>query len=221
MDLEKLRAEMVESQLRARGIADPRVLSAMGKVERHRFVPANLIESSYDDYPLPIGEGQTISQPYMVAIMTELLELKGNEKVLEVGTGSGYQAAILAELSKRVISMERYKTLADKAQKLLLEMGYLPAGRHGTNVEVRIGDGTEGYPPEAPYDGILVTAACPDIPPPLVEQLAEGGRLVLPIGDRYLQTLTLVRKRAGKIDIGRSIGCVFVPLIGKYGFNIP
>jgi len=214
MDLEKLRAEMVEFQLKARGIADPRVLTAMGKVERHRFVPANLIDSSYDDYPLPIGEGQTISQPYMVAIMTELLELKGNEKVLEVGTGSGYQAAILAELAKQVITMERYKTLADKAQKLLLEMGY-------TNVEVRTGDGTEGYKPEAPYDGILVTAACPDIPPPLIEQLAEGGRLVLPIGDRYLQTLTLVRKRAGKIDIGRSIGCVFVPLIGKYGFNIP
>jgi len=214
MDLEKLRAEMVEFQLKARGIADPRVLTAMGKVERHRFVPANLIDSSYDDYPLPIGEGQTISQPYMVAIMTELLELQGNEKVLEVGTGSGYQAAILAELSKRVISIERYKTLADKAQKLILEMGY-------SNVEVRIGDGTEGYEPEAPYDGILVTAACPDIPPPLIDQLAEGGRLVLPIGDRYLQTLTLVRKRAGKIDIGRSIGCVFVPLIGKYGFNIP
>lgn len=212
MDLEKLHAEMVEFQLKARGIADPRVLSAMGKVERHRFVPANLINSAYDDYPLPIGEGQTISQPYMVAIMTELLELKGNEKVLEVGTGSGYQAAILAELSKRVITMERYNTLADKAQKLLLEMGY-------ANVEVQIGDGTEGYPPEAPYDGILVTAACPDIPPPLIEQLAEGGRLVLPVGERYVQTLTVVRKLKGQIKTESSIGCVFVPLIGKYGYK--
>jgi len=212
MDLPQLRSDMVEQQLKARGISDERVLSAMGKVGRHRFVPPNIIGSAYDDCALPIGDGQTISQPYMVAIMTELLELKGEEKVLEVGTGSGYQAAILGELAKKVVSVERVAALGESAQKLLLEMGY-------GNVEVRMGDGTEGYASEAPYDGILVTAACPAIPPPLIEQLAEGGRLVLPIGERYNQILTLVRKIKGKIETESSIGCIFVPLIGKYGYK--
>jgi protein-L-isoaspartate(D-aspartate) O-methyltransferase len=212
MDFEKLRAEMVESQLKARGITNNRVLEAFRKVPRHLFVPKNIIGSAYDDCALPIGDGQTISQPYMVAIMTELLELKGDEKVLEVGTGSGYQAAILAELAKKVITMERVPALAERAKKLLAEMGY-------GNVEVRMGDGTEGYPLEAPYDGIVVTAACPDIPPPLIEQLAEGGRLVLPVGERYSQILTLVRKEKGKITTEPSIGCIFVPLIGKFGYR--
>jgi len=212
MDLRQLRNEMVESQLKVRGISNLRVLSAMGKVERHRFVPPNMMNSAYDDCALPIGEGQTISQPYMVAIMTELLELKGGEKVLEVGTGSGYQAAILAELAKKVISIERVPALAERAEKLLLEIGY-------SNVEIRIGEGTEGYPPEAPYDGIVVTAACPAIPPPLIGQLAEGGRLVLPLGERYHQILTLVRKIKGEIETEDSIGCIFVPLIGKYGYK--
>lgn len=212
MDLAKLRSDMVETQLKARGIVDQRVLAAFLKVPRHLFVPANLQEGAYDDCALPIGQEQTISQPYMVAIMTELLALTGKEKVLEVGTGSGYQAAILGELAKKVVTMERVAALGESAQRLLIEMRY-------SSVEVKIGDGTEGYAPEAPYDGIIVTAATPDIPPPLFEQLKEGGRLVLPVGERYLQTLTIVRKRGGKPDIAQSIGCVFVPLLGKFGFT--
>ncbi len=202
---------MVEYQLKGRGIKDPRVLFAMGRVPRHRFLPARLQASAYDDSALPIGSGQTISQPYMVAAMTELLELKGNEKVLEVGTGSGYQAAILAELSNKVVSMERIETLSNEAGKLLKELGY-------GNIELVAGDGTIGYAPEAPYDGIIVTAACPDIPAPLFEQLNNGGRLVLPVGDRFLQTLTIVKKKEGRMITEYSFGCVFVPLIGKYGF---
>jgi protein-L-isoaspartate(D-aspartate) O-methyltransferase len=203
---------MVEVQLMARGISDKRLLEVMEKIPRHLFVPDNIKEYAYDDSALPIGEGQTISQPYMVTIMTELLELKGTEKVLEVGTGSGYQAAILSSLCKKVISVERIKPLADKSAKLLAELGY-------NNVEVVVGDGTEGYEPESPYDGIIVTAACPDIPDPLIRQLKEGGRLILPVGERYSQTLIIVRKEGGKIETEQSIGCVFVPLIGKYGFQ--
>jgi len=202
---------MVKDQLISRGIKDKRVLAAMEKVPRHLFVPAHLQSSAYDDMAMPIGEGQTISQPYMVAIMTELLELKGTEKVLEVGTGSGYQAAILSELASVVITVERVKTLADKAQEHLKELGY-------NNVRVVSGDGTEGCTAEAPFDGIIVTAGCPDIPQPLIDQLKDGGRLVIPVGDRYSQILTRVIKKGNKIEKEYSIGCVFVPLIGKYGW---
>lgn len=184
----------------------------MEKVPRHLFVPSTLQSSAYDDMAMPIGDGQTISQPYMVAIMTELLELKGAEKVLEVGTGSGYQAAILAELASNVISMERVQNLADKASQKLKELGY-------SNVKVVVGDGTEGCKAEAPFDGIIVTAGCPDIPQPLIDQLKDGGRLVVPVGDRFSQVLTKVIKKGNQIEKEYSIGCVFVPLIGKYGWQ--
>ena len=211
-NLEKLRREMVEAQLIPRGIKDEKVLSAFRKVPRHEFVPENIRYSAYDDCALPIGEGQTISQPYMVAIMTEFLKLKGHEKVLEIGTGSGYQAAILAELCNQVYTIERMEDLSRRAEKIIKELDY-------TNIEFFTGDGTEGHEEASPYDGILVTAGCPEIPSPLVDQLAEGGRLVLPLGDRYLQTLTLVTKEKGKIKVEGSIGCVFVPLVGKYGWK--
>jgi protein-L-isoaspartate(D-aspartate) O-methyltransferase len=210
--LEKLRREMVETQLIPRGIKDEKVLDAFRRVPRHEFVPANIRGAAYDDGALPIGEGQTISQPYMVAIMTELLHLKGGEKVLEVGTGSGYQAAILAELCRKVFTIERIEELSERAKKILLGLGY-------SNIEFLVGDGTEGYLKAAPYDGIVVTAGCPGIPQPLADQLAEGGRLVIPVGETYLQTLTIVTKEKGKIRTEESIGCVFVPLIGKYGWR--
>jgi len=183
----------------------------MGEIPRHLFIPPPLRTSAYDDSALPIGDGQTISQPYMVAAMTEKLELKAGERSLEIGTGSGYQAALLAELSKKVVTVERLTALSSAAEKRLKWLGY-------ENIIFAVGDGTEGWRAEAPYDAIIVTAACPDIPPPLVEQLKEGGRLVLPVGDRFIQTLTLVRKKTGKISVEGSFGCVFVPLIGKYGF---
>jgi len=211
-NFELLRNEMVDTQLIPRGISDPLVIGAFRKVPRHRFAPENIRISAYEDAALPIGEGQTISQPYMVAIMTELLKLKGDEKVLEIGTGSGYQAAILAELCKKVITVERIVSLSQRSEKILKEMGY-------SNIEFVIGDGTLGYPEEAPYEGIIVTAGCPKIPSPLIDQLAEGGRLVIPVGERYLQTLTIATKEKGKISIEESIGCVFVPLIGKYGWQ--
>jgi len=200
-----LRQKMVEAQLIPRGIADKRVLDAFRKVPRHLFVPENLRGSAYDDCALPIGEGQTISQPYMVAIMTELLNLKGNEAVLEVGTGSGYQAAILAELCKKVYSIERIETLSKRASKI-------------PHVEFITGDGTQGYRKAAPYNGIIVTAGCPDIPYPLINQLKDGGRLVIPVGDRYQQILTTVVKHGTEIKIEESVACVFVPLVGKYGW---
>ncbi len=206
------RERMVEEQLVRRGIADRRVLEAMRKVPRHRFVEEALRERAYGDHPLPIGEGQTISQPYMVAAMTQLLRLQGDEKVLEVGTGSGYQTAILAELARRVCSVERLPTLAARARRVLEELGY-------TNAVVKTGDGTYGWPDEAPFDRILVTAAAPAVPAPLFQQLAEGGRLVLPVGDAYAQTLHLVDKVEGRMRTSTDCGCVFVKLVGKYGWE--
>ena len=218
-NLDHLRNEMVDMQLIPRGIKDARVLDAFRRVPRHEFVPEDIRSSAYDDCALPIGEGQTISQPYMVAIMTELLGLKGDEKVLEVGTGSGYQAAILAELCKKVFTIERVGVLSRRAEEKIKGLGY-------ANVDFLVGDGTEGHPKESPYNGIIVTAGCPEIPKPLVDQLAEGGRLVVPVGEMYLQTLTVVTKekglpagRQGKIITEESIGCVFVPLVGKYGWK--
>ncbi len=208
-----LRKKMVETQLVPRGIKDPRVLGAMLKVPRHLFVEEALWGRAYGDHALPIGEGQTISQPYMVAIMTELLELKGGEKVLEIGTGSGYQAAVLAELAGKVCTVERIGALAMRARKVLDFLGY-------SNVAVRTFDGTYGWRDEAPFDGIIVTAASPDIPQPLFEQLKEGGRMVVPIGTRWLQTLTVaIRRPGGGMERRESIGCMFVPLLGAYGFK--
>jgi len=207
----KLRESMVKDQLMARGISDKKVLDAMRKVPRHKFVPKHLEEAAYDDCALPIGESQTISQPYMVAIMTEKLGLKGGGKVLEIGAGSGYQAAILAEIASQVFTIEKVASLAQRADNKLKELGY-------NNVKVITGDGTLGLPEESPFDGIIVTAGAPDIPKPLTDQLEEGGRLVIPVGEMFLQTLKIVTKHGRKLDVEDSIGCVFVPLVGKFGW---
>jgi protein-L-isoaspartate(D-aspartate) O-methyltransferase len=206
-DFKTMRERMVETQIKARGVMDHRVLDAMLKVERHLFVPKNLQTSAYSDQPLPIGEGQTISQPYIVAFMTELLELKGEEKVLEVGTGSGYQAAILAELAKEVYTIEIIEKLASSAEKLLLEMGY-------KNIKVKAGDGYLGWPEAAPFDAIIVTCAPDHIPKPLLDQLKEGGRMVIPVGE-YTQELKKIVKRTGKIETTNVIPVIFVPMTGE------
>lgn len=210
--LRKFRESMVKEQLMARGISDKKVLDAMRKVPRHKFVPKHLEEAAYEDNALPIGEGQTISQPYMVAIMTEKLGLKGGEKVLEIGAGSGYQAAILAEIAGQVFTIEKVPELADRARVKLEELGY-------RNIKVIVGDGTLGLPEEAPYEGIIVTAGAPSVPQPLIDQLAEGGRIVIPVGEMHLQALKIATKHGRKLDIEDSIGCVFVPLVGKYGWE--
>ncbi len=207
-----LRNGMVEEQLIPRGIGDGKVLAAMRKAPRHLFTSGKSLENSYADYPLPVGEGQTISQPYMVALMTQCLELKGGEKVLEIGTGSGYQAAILAEIAKEVYSVERYDTLAQKAQVILDGLGY-------KNIKIRTGDGTEGWNEFAPYDGIIVTAGAPSVPEPLIEQLAEHGRLIIPVGGPFGQELLLIRKNQGEFTQEIICGCTFVPLVGKYGWQ--
>ncbi len=210
-DYDRMRAAMVEAQIRRRGIRDPRVLDALARVPRHEFVPANLRAMAYDDTPLPIGGGQTISQPYMVALMTEALGLRGGEKVLEVGTGSGYQAAVLAELGCRVISVERDPELAEQAARRLDRLGY--------DVQVVVGDGTLGVPEEAPFQAILVTAGAPRVPPSLEAQLdPQGGVLVIPVGDRGVQELLRLTRRGNRVlreDLG---GCRFVPLVGKEGW---
>ncbi len=206
------RERMVAEQLVRRGITDERVLEAMRKVPRHLFVEEALRDRAYGDYPLPIGEGQTISQPYMVGIMTQLLRLTGQEKVLEIGTGSGYQTAVLAELARRVCSVERIPSLAARARATLEALGY-------TNVWVRTADGTLGWPDEAPFDGVVVSAGAPSVPEPLFEQLAEGGRMVVPVGDATSQTLTVVERVDGKMRTTTDAGCVFVKLIGKYGWG--
>lgn len=204
---------MVESQIQRRGVNDLLVLRAMRKVPRHRFVPQHLWDQAYNDYPLPIGEDQTISQPYIVAMMTEALELVGTEKVLEVGAGSGYQAAILGELAKEVYTIERIASLAHSAEQVLKSLGY-------ENVHVVVADGTLGWPPNAPYDAIMVTAGAPQVPQPLVEQLALGGRLVIPVGDRYSQNLTRLRRTyQGELQTEYLGGCRFVKLIGEHGWK--
>lgn len=200
---------MIQEQLVSRGIEDQRVLDAFYKVERHRFVSEELRINAYADFPLPIEKGQTISQPYIVALMLQALELKGDEKVLEIGTGSGYQTALLAELTKEVYTIERFKTLAEKAQKRLNELKY-------ANVQIRAGDGTLGWPKEAPFDRTIISAASPGIPPPLVEQLKDGGKLILPLGEAWSQVLTLAEKNKGRLKTFSFGGCVFVPLAGKY-----
>lgn len=214
LDYTRLRIKMVEGQLVPRGISDERVLAAMRKVPRHLFVDEALHSRAYDDNSLPIGEGQTISQPFMVAVMTQLLALKGKEKVLEIGTGSGYQAAVLAELCDKVYSIERIKALGMRARKLMDELGYC-------NVAIKILDGTYGWSEEAPFDAIIVTAGGPDVPQSLVDQLAVGGRLVMPVGGRGSQVLTILEKTGQGIKKTESIGCVFVPLIGTFGWKEP
>jgi protein-L-isoaspartate(D-aspartate) O-methyltransferase len=208
LPFEEARRSMVEIQLRHRGIRDERVLDAMFHVPRHEFVPPALVRAAYDDRPLPLGEAQTISQPYIVAAMTEAAEVQPGDKALEVGTGSGYQAAILAYLGARVYTIERNAVLAKSARERLARLGY-------DAVEVIVGDGSEGYPPAAPYSVILVTAAAPLVPPSLVEQLGEEGRLVIPVGDLRHQDLLLNLKHAGQVKTHVLDPCQFVPLIGK------
>jgi len=212
MEARELRNRMVEEQLAGRGIKDKRVLDAFRKVERHKFIPSEPLMTAYGDYPVAIGDGQTISQPYIVALMTELLNLSGKEKVLEIGTGSGYQTAILAELAGEVFTIERFRHLSENAQLRLTQMGY-------SNCMFRAGDGTFGWPQEAPFDRILITAAANRVPVPIEEELKEGGRLVLPLGARFGQVLNLVEKNKGKLDYHEICGCVFVPLVGKFSVS--
>jgi protein-L-isoaspartate(D-aspartate) O-methyltransferase len=206
------RERMVAEHLVKRGIADPQVLDAMRRTPRHLFVDEALRDKAYADYPLPIGDGQTISQPFMVARMTELLRLTGKEKVLEIGTGCGYQAAVLAHLAARVCTVERIPKLAAHARETLEAIG-------ATNVWVRTANGTFGWPDEAPFDRIVVTAGGPSVPPPLFEQLAEGGRLVMPVGSKDSQRLQVVDKISGLAKVTEDSGCVFVKLIGKYAWE--
>ena len=206
------RREMVERQLRARDIVDERVLDAMERVPRERFLPEELADRAYDDAALPIGSGQTMSQPYMVARICEILSLEGGEKVLDVGTGSGYQAAVLAELADEVHTIERIAGLAERARAALAAAGY-------EQVRVHVGDGTLGDPEHAPFDAIAVAAAAPDLPPSLYEQLSERGRLTLPVGGRHGQQLQLIVKSPEGPAVVRSVPCRFVPLLGEEGFE--
>jgi len=203
-----LRQRMVDSQLRARGISDQRVLDAMARVPRHDFAPERFRDQAYEDHPLPIGEGQTISQPYIVAIMLEALAISPQDKVLEVGTGSGYLTAVLAELAKEVVSIERHAALADAARDLLARMGC-------QNVRVITGDGTRGLPESAPFDAIIVSAAAPELPQALVDQVAEGGRLIIPVGWHDSQQLQLIEKQNGQLRTTLRELCRFVPLVSE------
>jgi protein-L-isoaspartate(D-aspartate) O-methyltransferase len=203
----RAREEMVATQIVSRGVRDPRTLAAMRKVPRHLFVPAPLAGQAYEDHPLPIGHGQTISQPYIVGFMTEALALKGGETVLEVGTGSGYQAAVLAEIAARVYTVEIVAPLAEEATALLKRLGY-------ANVEVKAGDGYRGWPEAAPFDAIMVTAAAPRVPEPLRQQLKDGGRLILPVGDEW-QELVVVTRRGDRFEEKRVLPVRFVPMTGQ------
>jgi protein-L-isoaspartate(D-aspartate) O-methyltransferase len=204
---------MVEQQLRARGIRDERVLAAMAKVPREEFAEAEGIREAYGDHPLPIGEGQTVSQPYIVASMVEALQIAPEDHVLEVGTGTGYQAAVLAELAAEVFTIERYPELARKAQQILSRLGY-------SNVHVAVGDGSLGLPEHAPYSKILVAAAAPGVPTPLITQLEEGGRLVIPIGTRTEQQIHLIRRVGDQTTTTVHELCRFVPLVGEEGWKL-
>ena len=203
------RTQMVQKDIQGRGVKDARVLEAMGKIPRHLFVDESFKEKAYADHPLPIGEGQTISQPYVVALMTEALRLRPEDRVLEIGTGSGYQAAVLADIVKEVYTIEIRKPLAESASKRLHELGY-------KNIQVRCADGYFGWEEVAPFDAVMVTAASNHIPPPLLKQLKEGGRLIIPVGSTtFHQTLTLVIKEKGDLQVEQLGGVLFVPLIGE------
>jgi protein-L-isoaspartate(D-aspartate) O-methyltransferase len=206
---EKSRQHMVEHDLKARGIKDRKVLDVMATIPRHLLVDASLRDRAYEDYPLPIGEGQTISQPYVVALMTEALRLRPTDRVLEIGTGSGYQAAVLSRLVKEVFTIEIRKTLADRAEIALRELGY-------RNVNVKYGDGYFGWEEQGPFDAIIITAAANHIPPPLIRQLKENGRLIIPLGSTvYFQTLTLAVKKKGELELEQMTGVAFVPMTGE------
>jgi protein-L-isoaspartate(D-aspartate) O-methyltransferase len=211
-DFEAAREKMVSCQIRDRGVTSPRVLSAMKAVPRHLFVPVEQIGAAYADGPLPIGEGQTISQPYIVGAMTDELSLLGHERVLEVGAGSGYQAAVLSLLAREVIAVEKQHQLAASASERLMKLGY-------SNVRIEEGDGSAGWPPGAPYAAILVTAAAPAVPPPLIDQLAEGGRLVIPVGSVGEQKLLRIVRRGAQLSEQSLFACRFVPLLGRYGWR--
>ncbi len=212
MDDREQRVQMVERQVAARGVRDPRVLEALREVPRHLFVPEDQKPHAYEDRALPIASGQTISQPYIVAIMTELLAPEPHHRVLEIGTGSGYQTAILSRLSKQVISIERHPQLARMAEQVFSALGL-------TNVDIRVGDGTEGLSNEAPFDRILVTAGAPSIPEALKQQLSDGGRLVLPVGPSGYQHLTVIDRLGSSFEQQEREACVFVPLIGRHGWQ--
>lgn len=206
------REAMVKNQIEARGIHDPRILSALREIPRHLFIPAPYDRSAYNDSPLPIGNGQTISQPFIVGLMTELLQPDSSDNILEIGSGCGYQAAILSLLVRKVTTIERIKEVAQLARSNISALNI-------RNVEVITGDGTEGYPPNAPYNGIIITAATPQIPDPLIDQLVEGGRLVAPVGGRDFQDLVSLRKQNGLMTSKHHGGVRFVPLIGHYGWK--
>ena len=206
------RKRMVEKHIEGRGIKDPAVLKAFMSVPRHLFVGDALTGQAYNDYPLPIGSDQTISQPYIVALMTQGLELTPDDRVLEIGTGSGYQSAILCEIASQVYSIERIRELAEKTKRLLDDLNY-------TNIEIRIDDGTQGWVAESPFDAIIVTAASPDIPRPLKDQLKDGGRLVIPVGGRFSQELIKITKEKTKMHRKNLGGCRFVKLIGEHGWR--
>lgn len=210
-EFEFARHEMVAHQIRDRGIHSPRVLHAMQSVERHHFIPHEYVARAYADEPLPIGEGQTISQPFMVAVMADALSLEGHERVLEIGAGSGYQAAVISLLAREVLAVEAQPLLVTSARERLSRLGY-------HNVRIEEGDGSLGWPSGAPYDAILVTAAAPSLPPPLVQQLAEGGRLVVPVGSADQQELLRIVKRGQTISKQSLNACRFVPLLGRYGW---
>ena len=212
MDWESLRNKMVETQLVPRGITDEAVLEAMRGVPRHLFVAPGMESRAYGDHALPIGEGQTISQPFMVALMTQVLELTGGERVLEIGTGSGYQTAILSRLAEQVFSIERVESLTARARAVLEDLG-------ASNVAIRIGDGTIGWTEFGPYDRIIVTAGAPEVPPSLAEQLADPGIMVVPVGSQGLQQLRVIVKSQGEVSVRDAGGCVFVPLVGKEGWS--
>ena len=211
VDFDALREDMVARQIEGRGVTNRRTLAAMRAVPRHAFVPADLCAAAYEDRPLPIGEGQTISQPYMVAAMTAAVDPPPLGRVLEIGTGSGYQAAVLARLCREVVSIERHQALADRARLALARVGV-------ANVRVEVGDGTLGFPEAQPYDGILVTAGAPAVPQPLRAQLADGGRLVIPVGGHDYQELIVETRRGEAFTSEVRDACVFVPLVGRYGY---
>jgi protein-L-isoaspartate(D-aspartate) O-methyltransferase len=210
IDFQERRERMVREQIEGRGIKDSRVLDAMGKVERHRFVPDRWRHQAYADAPLPIGEGQTISQPYVVAVMTDALELEGEERILEVGTGSGYQAAVLGEICRKVYTIEINETLGKRAKDLLLALGY-------DNVQVKVGDGYQGWKAFSPFDGIIVTCAPTGIPGPLKDQLAEGGKMVIPVGSGSFQELVVLTKREGILEKQIIAPVRFVPMLKRDG----